>query len=69
MNKFENNSPPLLIQTEICDFCGSCVAVCPDNCIDLGETTISIDFSLCSMCLNCIKVCPLHIISVLEDGR
>jgi len=59
---------PLNILTGLCDFCGTCVAVCPENCIDLGETTIAIDFSLCSLCLNCVKVCPLHVISAVERG-
>ena len=53
----------LLIQTEICDFCGSCVAVCPTDCIELTESKISIDSNICDLCMNCVKVCPIHIIS------
>ncbi|MBC8392352.1 MAG: 4Fe-4S binding protein [Deltaproteobacteria bacterium] len=51
------------IQTELCDYCGSCLAVCPDDCLYLSEKDISIDLEACSRCLNCIKVCPLKIIT------
>ncbi|NQS97759.1 MAG: 4Fe-4S binding protein [candidate division Zixibacteria bacterium] len=57
----------LLIRTEICDFCGSCVAVCPMDCIELTESEISIDLSICDFCMNCVKVCPIHIISEVTE--
>ena len=58
-----NDNKTLKIQKELCDYCGSCVAVCPEDCIYLNEKDISIDLRVCSFCLNCIKVCPLHIIT------
>ena len=58
----------LTIQSEICDFCGTCVAVCPEDCIILGEASIKIDFSACSMCMNCVKCCPLHIIKAEKES-
>lgn len=57
----------LTIETEICDFCGSCVAVCPEDCIFLSEARIEIDLEACSLCMNCVKCCPLHIIK--EEDR
>jgi len=52
----------LKVRSGLCDFCGSCVAVCPEDCIALGENTLDIEASVCSLCLNCVKICPLHII-------
>ena len=45
---------------EKCDFCGTCVAVCPVDAIDLSETKLEIDYEKCTECLNCIKVCPFE---------
>ena len=56
----------LAVKSELCDFCGTCVAVCPVDCIELKETTITIDLAVCNMCLNCVKACPIHIILQVE---
>jgi len=45
-----------------CDFCGSCVAVCPPDCIDLKEASISIDDDVCIDCNLCIYICPIDVL-------
>ena len=45
-----------------CDFCGSCVAVCPPDCIDLKEASISIDDDVCIDCNLCINICPIDVL-------
>ena len=57
----------LEVKTALCDFCGSCVAVCPVDCIELAETMIYIDLEVCNLCQNCIRVCPIHIINLVES--
>lgn len=52
----------LSIQSELCDFCGACVAVCPVDCIELKESEITIDSEICTYCLICVHACPIHII-------
>ena len=42
-----------------CDFCGTCVGVCPENCIELRETVLSIDYDSCTICEKCIWICPV----------
>jgi dissimilatory sulfite reductase (desulfoviridin) alpha/beta subunit len=47
---------------DLCDFCGTCVAVCPQDAIELFEARIAIIQDRCTECLNCVKVCPLHVL-------
>lgn len=41
-----------------CDFCGTCVAVCPVDAIEVLESVVIIDEDTCTQCLNCVAVCP-----------
>ena len=43
---------------ERCDLCGTCVAVCPADALELGEQGLRIDPGLCLECLGCVQVCP-----------
>jgi ferredoxin len=43
-----------------CDFCGTCVGVCPENCIDLSETELQIDHQICTLCHKCVWICPVE---------
>jgi len=42
-----------------CDFCGTCVAVCPWDAIDLYEARIVIT-EKCTDCMLCVYVCPVE---------
>lgn len=46
------------VKMDICDLCGSCVAVCPVDCIEMEETILRIDQKICTNCLLCVKICP-----------
>ena len=43
--------------TDACIGCGSCTAVCPQNCIEEG-TPFVIDQAHCLHCGNCLTACP-----------
>ena len=58
----------LVVVKELCDFCGTCVAVCPVDCIVLKEVKIEIDGETCTMCMNCVKACPIHVILEMEPA-
>ena len=45
--------------TDSCIGCGSCVAVCPQNCISTDSIPFDIHASHCLHCGNCMKVCPV----------
>ena len=53
---------PVTIDTDRCDFCGTCVGVCPADAIELKEFTIRIDPERCTLCGFCEDICPLGVI-------
>jgi len=53
------------INRELCDICGTCVAVCPADAITVTEFMVKIDNDKCNNCLNCVIVCPFK---AIEEG-
>jgi dissimilatory sulfite reductase (desulfoviridin) alpha/beta subunit len=51
-----------------CDFCGTCVAVCPHDAIELEESALSIIKSKCTFCMNCIFICPIRALEVKDEN-
>lgn len=47
------------IITDACIGCGSCLPVCPQNCISTGSIPFRIEQEHCLHCGNCMKVCPV----------
>lgn len=45
--------------TDACIGCGSCVEVCPQQCIDTGEIPNVIRQENCLHCGNCMTACPV----------
>lgn len=56
----------IVVRRDRCDFCGTCVAVCPVDALELGELELTIDSGLCVGCLGCVLVCPWQ---ALEEVR
>jgi NAD-dependent dihydropyrimidine dehydrogenase PreA subunit len=50
----------ILLYHNKCDFCGTCVGVCPENCIDLTESELMIDHETCTLCHKCVWICPVE---------
>ena len=46
-----------------CDFCGTCVAVCPVDAIELAEARIEIIEERCIDCDLCVYICPIEVLS------
>jgi len=56
----------LIIDKELCDICGTCVAVCPVDAITVNEFEVIIDNKKCINCLKCQQVCPIKAIGVVK---
>ena len=50
----------ITVTNDRCDFCGTCVAVCPVDAIDLYEARIEIIASRCIDCMLCVWICPVE---------
>ena len=53
----------MIINTELCDICGTCVSVCPVDAINVEEFRVWIDAEKCIECGKCKQVCPARAIS------
>lgn len=56
----------LTYSRDLCDFCGTCVAVCPYDSIELSENDLIID-ETCTLCKNCVYVCPIKALGVKDE--
>jgi pyruvate formate lyase activating enzyme len=50
--------PLLMYSKNRCILCGSCVAVCRQNSLELTSNGILIDHDSCTVCGNCSETCP-----------
>ncbi len=57
------------VDLERCDLCGTCVAVCPPDCIELREHILYIVEELCTECGACVLVCPMQALQNLPAGE
>lgn len=57
------------IDRDLCDICGSCVAVCPVDAIFVSEFKVEIDKAKCIKCNKCLMVCPIRAISGDENEK
>jgi ferredoxin len=55
----------VVVDPKKCDFCGTCVAVCPVAAVEVLESLVTIDERVCTQCLNCVSACPW---GALEDA-
>ena len=57
--KGKSINPYPLVDTEICEGCGQCVDLCPQNAIQLKDGIAVIDEDKCKNCRKCVRVCPV----------
>ncbi|MDC1050960.1 4Fe-4S binding protein [Candidatus Marinimicrobia bacterium] len=50
-----------------CDFCGTCITVCPVDCIEVTESNISIDDTTCIDCNLCVYICPIEVLKTSNE--
>jgi ferredoxin len=54
------------VKRDLCEFCGTCVAVCPQDAIELAESDLTIN-SRCTLCMNCLYICPLRALESVDE--
>jgi len=57
----------IYIKENLCDFCGTCVSVCPVDCIELFEAKIELIMKNVLIAIFVLKVCPLDVLEVKDE--
>jgi len=57
----------ITVDKELCSYCGTCVAVCPQNIIELVDIHLQIEESKCIKCGICVNCCPVGALNLTED--
>ncbi|MHB8625814.1 MAG: indolepyruvate ferredoxin oxidoreductase subunit alpha [Aggregatilineales bacterium] len=56
----------VVVDHNLCFFCGACVAVCPPDAIFLETAFLNINDQTCTLCERCVNMCPVHALSMAE---
>ncbi len=56
----------VVVDRNLCYYCGACVAVCPPDSIFLENAFLHIDEETCTLCERCTNMCPVHALSMVE---
>ena len=56
------------IRKNMCDYCGTCVTVCPVDCIEVRENSIQIDNDDCIDCDLCVYICPIEVLESIDEN-
>lgn len=57
----------IIVHSEVCDLCGTCVGVCPFDAIELTETRLTIIHSRCTRCNFCVEICPFEALAMQSE--
>ncbi|MBM4045273.1 MAG: 4Fe-4S dicluster domain-containing protein [Planctomycetes bacterium] len=55
---------PAKVNADKCDGCGSCVEVCPVECIKVVDEVARINEDECTDCGTCVEECPNEAITL-----
>ena len=55
------------IKDNKCDFCSTCITVCPPDCIEVREASIKIFHELCIDCDLCVEICPILVLETIDE--
>ncbi len=61
-----NMSTMLRINRDKCGYCGTCVAVCPEDALELIDAYLSLERD-CIACGICARACPLGALEVVHE--
>jgi ferredoxin len=55
------------MKEDTCDYCGTCVGVCPEDAIELAETRLQIIDERCTRCSKCVWICPVEALQLVRE--
>ncbi|CCJ36506.1 4Fe-4S ferredoxin [Methanoculleus bourgensis MS2] len=61
-----NINTMLRINRDKCGYCGTCVAVCPEDALELIDAYLSLERE-CIACGICARACPLGALEVVHE--
>ena len=56
------------LDVSVCDECGTCVSVCPENALALVDSLI-VDQERCTACCHCVDVCPFGALKLIHEEQ
>ncbi len=62
----DNMSTMLRINRDKCGYCGTCVAVCPEDALELIDAYLSLERE-CIACGICARACPFGALEVVHE--
>ena len=57
------------IDQELCNHCGKCRDVCPDDAVRLNDDRYEIDYDFCKGCGICAYECKAEAIKILPEEK
>ena len=54
----------ILVNSQLCVFCGKCSDVCPQRCHTVGKSTHTVNRDICQFCGRCRGACPNKAIEI-----
>jgi len=60
---------PELRDESVCDACGDCVDICPEDAVCLDQGVAHFDLDACVGCAECIAICSSHAIKIQWNGQ
>ncbi len=58
----------ITIDTSVCDVCGTCISVCPENSLSILKK-LEIDPDTCVSCGKCVAVCPYAALDLIREKK
>ncbi|MBD3321498.1 MAG: 4Fe-4S dicluster domain-containing protein [Chitinivibrionales bacterium] len=54
------------ISGQLCDLCGTCIAVCPEDALVMTPV-LQCDRKKCTRCGRCVGICPVGALSIDQE--
>ena len=56
-----------VVDEDLCYGCGSCIALCPVDALNLESLLAIVDEPICTHCEHCIPACPVFALDIVPE--